>query len=73
MILLVAVGACDAVTGSPPDDDGGIYVRYVGSEAGVYDAYCFPVQEEPEGRIVEIAGSRTSTSSTPRSSISLTV
>ena len=48
------MGACDAVTGSQPEDDGGIYVRYIGSEAGVYDTYCFPVREEPEGRIVEI-------------------
>jgi hypothetical protein len=54
VVLLSSVGACDAVTGSPPDDDGGIYVRYIGSESGVYDTYCFPVREEPEGRIVEI-------------------
>jgi hypothetical protein len=54
VVLLSSVGACDAVTGSSPDDDGGIYVRYIGSEAGVYDTYCFPVREEPEGRIVEI-------------------
>ncbi len=54
LVLLVSTAACDAVTGSPPGDDGGIYIRYIGSEAGVYDAYCFPVEEEPDGRIVEI-------------------
>lgn len=54
MVLLVSTAACDAVTGSPPGDDGGIYIRYIGSEAGVYDAYCFPVEQEPDGRIVEI-------------------
>ena len=46
------MSACDAVTGSDSADDGGIYVRYIGSEAGVYDAFCFPVREEPDGRIV---------------------
>ena len=53
VVLTTAVG-CDAVTGEGPADDGGIYVRYVGSEAGVYDTYCFPVAQEPKGRIVEI-------------------
>ena len=54
VVLLVSTAACDAVTGSPPGDDGGIYIRYIGSEAGVYDAYCFPVNDPPEGHIFEI-------------------
>jgi hypothetical protein len=55
LVLVVGLTAgCDAVTGAGAADDGGIYVRYIGSEAGVYDTFCFPVQQEPEGRIVEI-------------------
>jgi hypothetical protein len=54
VVLLACAVGCDAVTGADPADDGGIHVRYVGSEAGVYDAYCFPVREEPDGRVVEI-------------------
>jgi hypothetical protein len=36
------------------EDDGSIYIRYVGSPAGVYDAFCDPVSEAPAGRLVQL-------------------
>ena len=54
--LIVAAGilASCGVVGAA-DGDGSIYIEYIGSPAGVYDAFCYPVDEEPLGRIVELA------------------
>ena len=54
--LIVATGilASCGVVGAA-DGDGTIYIEYIGSPAGVYDAFCDPVDEEPLGRIVELA------------------
>jgi hypothetical protein len=52
--LGVVVAACNR-SGSPfTRSDGSIYIRYVGNPSGVYDAYCFPVQQAPDGHIYEI-------------------
>ena len=46
--------ACSG-SGSPfTRSDKSVYIRYVGNPAGVYDAYCFPVNDPPEGHIFEI-------------------
>jgi len=46
--------ACNG-SGSPfTRSDKSVYIRYVGNPAGVYDAYCFPANDPPEGHIVEI-------------------
>lgn len=53
-VAAVVLAACSG-SGSPfTRSDKSIYIRYVGNPAGVYDAYCFPVNDPPEGHIVEI-------------------
>jgi hypothetical protein len=53
-VAVVVLAACSG-SGSPfTRNDKSVYIRYVGNPAGVYDAYCFPVNDRPEGHIVEI-------------------
>ena len=48
------MAACSG-SGSPfTRSDKSVYIRYVGNPAGVYDAYCFPVNDPPDGHIFEI-------------------
>ena len=54
VLAAVSVAACSG-SGSPfTRSDKSVYIRYVGNPAGVYDAYCFPVNDPPEGHIFEI-------------------
>ncbi len=53
-LAAVSLAACSG-SGSPfTRSDKSVYIRYVGNPAGVYDAYCFPVNDQPEGHIFEI-------------------
>ena len=54
VLAAVSVAACSG-SGSPfTRSDKSVYIRYVGNPAGVYDAYCFPVNDPPDGHIFEI-------------------
>ena len=55
LVTLAVPAGCDGgSSSSSPSAHEDIYIRYVGNTAGVYDAFCTPVSEEPSGRIVEI-------------------
>ena len=55
-LLAAALLAACSGSGSPfTRSDHSVYIRYVGNPAGVYDAYCFPVKDPPEGHIFEIS------------------
>ena len=54
VLATASLAACSG-SGSPfTRSDKSVYIRYVGNPAGVYDAYCFPVNDRPEGHVVEI-------------------
>ena len=53
-LFVGVLGGCGGRGSSEGSDDGGIFIRYIGSPAGVYEAYCFPAKDAPPGRIVEI-------------------
>ena len=54
VLAAASLAACSG-SGSPfTRSDKSVYIRYVGNPAGVYDAYCFPVNDPPEGHIFEI-------------------
>lgn len=54
VLAAASLAACSG-SGSPfTRSDKSVYIRYVGNPAGVYDAYCFPVNDPPDGHIFEI-------------------
>jgi hypothetical protein len=54
LVAAAVLSGCSG-SGSPfTRSDKSIYIRYLGNPAGVYDAYCFPVSDPPEGHIFEI-------------------
>jgi hypothetical protein len=52
--VAVVVASCSGSGSSATRSDGLVYIRYVGNRAGVYDAWCAPVHNAPEGHIVTI-------------------
>ena len=53
MTVLVVLTACGG-SSDTPGVQSDIYLKYVGNSAGVYDAFCTSVTEEPSGHILEI-------------------